>query len=292
MPPKDIYGLDKKKAKFTVGFAAVSKKKGKDKKTPGKAAAVGVTWGTPLYFKGASKKQRATTKSKSDLSKAQAKKYVETNKNLLDAYNKMKDKPDSPEAKYWADRGGTGSIEAFGQAHRGESNLLDLSVRDNEGYYGRSEFQTKHGTGGEEFTRQKAEGTYKKPKDNPDKPNGNSDNPNGNSDNPNGNSDNPNGNSDNPNGNSDTGNSDPPDGPSTSALETQLASAQSKLERAALGIPYDAPSWVKTFDDYRRWIAMRSGQQGFLSTILTGGTGLRPQDYGAGVRRSVLTAAA
>ena len=277
----DKYGLEKKKAKVKFGLSG----KG------GKVSAT-VTWATPFYTRKQSRNQRATTKSQSDLSRSDAKKYVETNKNLLDAYNKMKDKPDSPEAKYWADRGGTGSIEAFGQAHRGESNLLDLSVRDNEGYYGRSEFQTTHGTGTEEFTRQKAVGSYKKPKDNPDKPNGNSDNPNGNSDNPNGNSDNPNGNSANPNGNSDTGNSDPPDGPSTSALETQLASAQSKLERAALGIPYDAPSWVKTFDDYRRWIAMRSGQQGFLSTILTGGTGLRPQDYGAGVRRSVLTAAA
>ena len=112
-----------------------------------------------------------------------------------------------------------------------------------------------------------------------------------NNNNNNNNNENNNNNNNNNNGNSDTGNSDPPDGPSTTALETQLASAQSKLERAALGIPYAAPSWVKTFDDYRRWIAMRSGQQGVLSTNLTGGTGLRPQDYGAGVRRSVLTAA-
>ena len=45
----DKYGLDKKKAKVKVGFGFVRKGKGKDKKTPGKAAALTVTWGTPFF---------------------------------------------------------------------------------------------------------------------------------------------------------------------------------------------------------------------------------------------------
>lgn len=68
------------------------------------------------------------------------------------------------------------------------------------------------------------------------------------------------------------------------AISSAVSSAASILASAATGYGSagadgpnamwpGAPSWVKTFSDYQRWIRIRSTQQGFYSTILAGGGG-------------------
>ena len=50
-----------------------------------------------------------------------------------------------------------------------------------------------------------------------------------------------------------------------------------------------APSWVKTYTDYMRWMRMRSKEKGWLSTMKTT-TGLGDDDYSAGVNVTSLSA--
>jgi hypothetical protein len=74
-----------------------------------------------------------------------------------------------------------------------------------------------------------------------------------------------------------------PDG-DVAAIGGAVAAAGSILAQAATGYGTGqpgapnamwpgAPSWVKSFSDYQRWIRMRSSQQGFYSTIIGGGGG-------------------
>jgi hypothetical protein len=66
------------------------------------------------------------------------------------------------------------------------------------------------------------------------------------------------------------------------SISNAVGTAASILQKAATGMPGadgpnlmwpGAPSWVKTFADYQRWIRIRSTQKGFYSTILAGGGG-------------------
>tara|TARA_Y100000593_G_scaffold59468_1_gene110319 strand:+ start:1258 stop:2103 length:846 start_codon:yes stop_codon:yes gene_type:complete len=50
-----------------------------------------------------------------------------------------------------------------------------------------------------------------------------------------------------------------------------------------------APTWVKTFDDYRKWKRMQSAETGYLSTVNTGSTGLSSDDYDDNVSVTTLT---
>ncbi len=41
----------------------------------------------------------------------------------------------------------------------------------------------------------------------------------------------------------------------------------------------DAPTWVKTFEDYKKWKRQQSAQTGYLSTVNTSSTGLTDDEY-------------
>ena len=75
-------------------------------------------------------------------------------------------------------------------------------------------------------------------------------------------------------------------------LDAQYADAIADLRRAALGIPKDAPAWVKTHADYLRWLRIRSGDSGFESTIVTSPVGLAKTDLTTGVRTTSLLSGA
>lgn len=75
---------------------------------------------------------------------------------------------------------------------------------------------------------------------------------------------------------------------SLASLDSQYADAIADLQRAAMGIPKDAPAWVKTHADYLRWLRIRSGDSGFESTIVTSHSGVPKSDLTTGVRTTSL----
>ena len=77
-------------------------------------------------------------------------------------------------------------------------------------------------------------------------------------------------------------------GSSIQSITDQLATATATIERAALGIPYDAPSHIKTYEQYRAWLAEQSSSTGFQSTVTTSMSGV--EDYLSGVKKNILTA--
>jgi len=76
------------------------------------------------------------------------------------------------------------------------------------------------------------------------------------------------------------------------SLDSQYASAIADLQRAAMGIPKDAPAWVKTHADYLRWLRIRSSDSGFESTIVTSATGVANSSLATGVTTKTLMAGA
>ena len=74
------------------------------------------------------------------------------------------------------------------------------------------------------------------------------------------------------------------------ALEKQYGDAIFKLRRSVAGIPADAPAWVKTHEDYLRWLRIRSGDSGFESTIVTSPTGVGSSSLLSGVKTKSLMA--
>jgi hypothetical protein len=73
-----------------------------------------------------------------------------------------------------------------------------------------------------------------------------------------------------------------------SSLDSQYANAIADLTRAAMGIPKDAPAWVKTHADYLRWLRIRSGDSGFESTIVTSAVGVKNSSLATGVKTKTL----
>ena len=99
-----------------------------------------------------------------------------------------------------------------------------------------------------------------------------------------------------PNNNINVGNDDGGGGERISnalaSLDSQYASAIADLQRAAMGIPKDAPAWVKTHADYLRWLRIRSSDSGFESTIVTSATGVANSSLATGVTTKTLMAGA
>ena len=83
-------------------------------------------------------------------------------------------------------------------------------------------------------------------------------------------------------------------------LQSQLATAVAAIKNLQTGYNTKpevtapkwpgAPDWVKTFEDYRKWMRMKSAESGFISTIKTGSSGLLTDDYKKNIKVTALTA--
>ena len=235
-----------------------------------------------LFSSGGSQKQHKKSRSFSDITGAAAEKYVDSYGDLGSAWAEMQANPAGLQGSYWIQRmGGEWSKKAFGEAHRGEDTLL------HEGkYLGGTEvkketdaYKAYFPTGGEDKTPQKRAIV------NPDATSSET---------------------------SSTETSTTSSATSTStagattetttqtnaaitaisdqitALQDQLTTASAVIARSALGIPYDAPSHIKTYEQYRAWLSEQSSTSGFTSTVTTSMSGTA--DYLANVKKQFLTA--
>jgi len=92
--------------------------------------------------------------------------------------------------------------------------------------------------------------------------------------------------------------------PSASALIKQIANQQSAhvakvaskvaaqvstQEAARLAKWPGTPTWVRSFEDYRRWQTVRSKEKGYQSTIMTSTTGLTDEEMTSNLKVTSLS---
>ena len=228
------------------------------------------------------------TRSYSDITGAEAERYVRTHKDLLDTWRRMDEAQfegtDSAELKYWTQKMGKDfSIQAFGEAHRGHDQLL-FQGRINEGGIHR---YAQDGSPTDKWNQyfkdgkmRALTGNYSEPK--PPEPVRDL-----------------------------IGEGfdvEVPDSPQQEAedirvqiaeqtktleskiteLQTELKTMTESIDRQSLGIPPDAPAHIKTYEQYREWLMRQNAAVGYGSTVTTSMSGV--EDMTEGVSKPLLTA--
>lgn len=239
-----------------------------------------------LFSSGGSAAQGKKTRSFSDIKGAAAEQYVQSHGDLLAAYNQMVANPAGVQGSYWLQKmGGEMSMAAFGEAHRGEDTLLFQGK-----YKGGTKVKAKDKTYFSAKNTMRPEGekvgmrnpvgpSAPPPAEEPSGGGSGASTTSGES-------------VDTQTGATATTTTQTNQaiidiGNQLASLQEQLATAQETIVRSSLGIPYDAPSHIKTYEQYRAWLAEQSATTGFKSTVTSSMTGV--DDYMANVKKLIMT---